>query len=181
MRLSVWLMIEARSGCCLKRCCRACAAGRAKEKLPQRRHSISTNCEFVFNSAAMVHTGHGCEAVPEVTFLLPRLLPSSLFACALSWPFAIQVENIGDPGRIRTCDLQLRRLLLYPLSYGATGSSLSRVRLGYKFPCRFSGGVTANLPAGGSDSRDRLHPEERAPEHLSKDARVSTDGRESVP
>ena len=26
----------------------------------------------------------------------------------------------GDPGRIRTCDLQLRRLLLYPLSYGAT-------------------------------------------------------------
>ena len=26
---------------------------------------------------------------------------------------------IGDPGRIRTCDLQLRRLLLYPLSYGA--------------------------------------------------------------
>ncbi len=31
---------------------------------------------------------------------------------------------IGDPGRIRTCDLQLRRLLLYPLSYGAfTGFS----------------------------------------------------------
>ncbi len=28
----------------------------------------------------------------------------------------------GDPGRIRTCDLQLRRLLLYPLSYGAVGS-----------------------------------------------------------
>jgi hypothetical protein len=28
-------------------------------------------------------------------------------------------HEIGDPGRIRTCDLQLRRLLLYPLSYGA--------------------------------------------------------------
>ena len=27
---------------------------------------------------------------------------------------------IGDPGWIRTSDLQLRRLLLYPLSYGAT-------------------------------------------------------------
>ena len=27
--------------------------------------------------------------------------------------------GLGDPGRIRTCDLQLRRLLLYPLSYGA--------------------------------------------------------------
>ncbi len=25
----------------------------------------------------------------------------------------------GDPGRTRTSDLQLRRLLLYPLSYGA--------------------------------------------------------------
>jgi hypothetical protein len=25
----------------------------------------------------------------------------------------------GDPGWIRTSDLQLRRLLLYPLSYGA--------------------------------------------------------------
>jgi hypothetical protein len=30
----------------------------------------------------------------------------------------------GDPGRIRTCDLQLRRLLLYPLSYGAAMQSL---------------------------------------------------------
>jgi hypothetical protein len=29
------------------------------------------------------------------------------------------VEKNGDPGRIRTSDLQLRRLLLYPLSYGA--------------------------------------------------------------
>ena len=29
------------------------------------------------------------------------------------------IDIIGDPGRIRTSDLQLRRLLLYPLSYGA--------------------------------------------------------------
>jgi hypothetical protein len=29
------------------------------------------------------------------------------------------LDGDGDPGRIRTCDLQLRRLLLYPLSYGA--------------------------------------------------------------
>jgi hypothetical protein len=28
-------------------------------------------------------------------------------------------DFIGDPGWIRTSDLQLRRLLLYPLSYGA--------------------------------------------------------------
>jgi hypothetical protein len=30
----------------------------------------------------------------------------------------------GDPGRIRTSDLQLRRLLLYPLSYGAVISPM---------------------------------------------------------
>jgi hypothetical protein len=30
----------------------------------------------------------------------------------------------GDPGRTRTSDLQLRRLLLYPLSYGAKPSAL---------------------------------------------------------
>jgi hypothetical protein len=30
------------------------------------------------------------------------------------------IDFIGDPGWIRTSDLQLRRLLLYPLSYGAT-------------------------------------------------------------
>ena len=38
---------------------------------------------------------------------------------------AITVNNtrIGDPGRNRTCDLQLRRLLLYPLSYGAVKGS----------------------------------------------------------
>ena len=28
-------------------------------------------------------------------------------------------KRVGDPGWIRTSDLQLRRLLLYPLSYGA--------------------------------------------------------------
>jgi hypothetical protein len=30
-----------------------------------------------------------------------------------------EIFDTGDPGRNRTCDLQLRRLLLYPLSYGA--------------------------------------------------------------
>ena len=40
-------------------------------------------------------------------------------------------EIIGDPGRIRTCDLQLRRLLLYPLSYGAVRVFSSWVLFGY--------------------------------------------------
>ena len=38
----------------------------------------------------------------------------------------------GDPARIRTWDLQLRRLLLYPLSYGAgpsTAEAVPRARL----------------------------------------------------
>jgi hypothetical protein len=34
---------------------------------------------------------------------------------------------VGDPGRIRTCDLQLRRLLLYPLSYGAARPKIYRI------------------------------------------------------
>ena len=33
-------------------------------------------------------------------------------------------ESVGDPGWIRTSDLQLRRLLLYPLSYGAATGGL---------------------------------------------------------
>ena len=36
-------------------------------------------------------------------------------------------RSVGDPGRIRTCDLQLRRLLLYPLSYGAAYRHLYRL------------------------------------------------------
>ena len=28
------------------------------------------------------------------------------------------IENIGAPGRDRTCDLRFRKPLLYPLSYG---------------------------------------------------------------
>ena len=31
----------------------------------------------------------------------------------------ISKKECGDPDTIRTCDPQLRRLLLYPLSYGA--------------------------------------------------------------
>ena len=45
---------------------------------------------------------------------------SSSILVGMTEPNMTQViEKIGDPGRIRTCDLQLRRLLLYPLSYGA--------------------------------------------------------------
>jgi hypothetical protein len=33
----------------------------------------------------------------------------------------VMFDFTGDPGWIRTSDLQLRRLLLYPLSYGAVG------------------------------------------------------------
>jgi hypothetical protein len=38
-----------------------------------------------------------------------------------------RLQEVGDPGRTRTCDLQLRRLLLYPLSYGAKPGSPVRV------------------------------------------------------
>jgi hypothetical protein len=61
-------------------------------------------------------------------FEVPRLIPRSFFVRP---EFEL---SIGDPGRIRTCDLQLRRLLLYPLSYGATRCCLGWVGPGYKFP-----------------------------------------------
>jgi hypothetical protein len=37
----------------------------------------------------------------------------------VAFALTILILLIGDPGWIRTSDLQLRRLLLYPLSYGA--------------------------------------------------------------
>jgi hypothetical protein len=39
--------------------------------------------------------------------------------------YGISTCFVGDPGWTRTSDLQLRRLLLYPLSYGATRGFLS--------------------------------------------------------
>jgi hypothetical protein len=47
--------------------------------------------------------------------------------------------KVGDPGRIRTCDLQLRRLLLYPLSYGAVFCFNDLVRVLSLWPIGRSG------------------------------------------
>lgn len=48
-----------------------------------------------------------------------RRFPPQLmaFSAGLRGDFA------GDPGRARTCDLPLRRRLLYPLSYGAVAAN----------------------------------------------------------
>ena len=49
-------------------------------------------------------------------------------------------DLFGDPGWIRTSDLQLRRLLLYPLSYGAVrdifryGMGITGKSLQHQFP-----------------------------------------------
>jgi hypothetical protein len=42
------------------------------------------------------------------------------------------LKRLGDPGWIRTSDLQLRRLLLYPLSYGAVGEEAFIERISEK-------------------------------------------------
>ena len=47
---------------------------------------------------------------------------------------------VGDPGRNRTCDLQLRRLLLYPLSYGARDEFLTS----HSYPARSDYRVRSN-------------------------------------
>ena len=48
------------------------------------------------------------------------------------------LENIGAPGRTRTCDLRFRKPLLYPLSYGGgdgpkRGSKFRSDALGYRW------------------------------------------------
>ena len=58
-------------------------------------------------------------AAPFDTFRVAMLRSRNRNPCVRNGPFCC-----GDPGRIRTCDLQLRRLLLYPLSYGAATQSL---------------------------------------------------------
>src|SRR5215831_14800743 len=62
----------------------------------------------------------------------------------------------GDPGRNRTCDLQLRRLLLYPLSYGAAMNVPS---------CTLTCAVRFSVCAGtstGTITRKELRQHERA-------------------
>jgi hypothetical protein len=56
---------------------------------------------------------------------------------------------IGDPGRIRTCDLQLRRLLLYPLSYGAVRVFSVGVLFGYAAITRWADHSTLAARAYG--------------------------------
>jgi hypothetical protein len=52
--------------------------------------------------------------------------PRSVMNCRPNYAAISMAEiEVGDPGRIRTCDLQLRRLLLYPLSYGAVFVSMT--------------------------------------------------------
>ena len=64
---------------------------------------------------------------PNFGSMLPRLLPRGDFVVKRSFEKyrLSHLKVFGDPGWIRTSDLQLRRLLLYPLSYGAVrGRSL---------------------------------------------------------
>ena len=53
---------------------------------------------------------------PATQTRMPKML---LIAWTCLFPLATPWHVRGDPGKIRTCDQQLRRLMLYPLSYGA--------------------------------------------------------------
>ena len=67
-------------------------------------------------------------------------------------------DFIGDPGWIRTSDLQLRRLLLYPLSYGATRHlSLYRIlRRNARLIVRMGLPLSAKNPAKTNERAVRL-------------------------
>lgn len=61
--------------------------------------------------------------------------------------------SIGDPGTIRTCDQQLRRLSLYPLSYGADDAARGRA----KGPRAATRGTGRRRPVSASRCRsDRI-------------------------
>src|ERR1700733_7433553 len=66
----------------------------------------------------------GAAKIGGLIFSLPvAFFPQASQSKSLGRFFAAKTQEvaefIGDPGWIRTSDLQLRRLLLYPLSYGA--------------------------------------------------------------
>jgi len=44
--------------------------------------------------------------------------PSRVSGPILNWPARQASEDIGAPGTARTCNPQIRSLVLYPLSYG---------------------------------------------------------------
>ena len=74
----------------------------------------------------MPHLGAGVALAPlqrNVNVMFPTRFPLTISGKQSASEYRTIIEIIGDPGRIRTCDLQLRRLLLYPLSYGAVGGA----------------------------------------------------------
>lgn len=70
-------------------------------------------------AAEPLRGGIGAALLP-VLWIEARLFPSM--------PLSLNalMDGAGDPDRIRTCDLPLRRRSLYPLSYGARAAPLCR-------------------------------------------------------
>lgn len=73
--------------------------------------------------------------------------------------FVKSLKQCGDPGWIRTTDLQLRRLLLYPLSYGADVAGCIAV-----VPIWQIGALPRSAPASGRGaSRAAILPQPGPP------------------
>src|SRR5271163_2704467 len=77
--------------------------------------TTSTSCwvpSWVTTQARFKDT---CRAHADAPLLLPDVLPWLLLAPILHFKLIPQeIDFIGDSGRARTCDLPLRRRLLYP-------------------------------------------------------------------
>ena len=61
--------------------------------------------------------------MPTVSKCVANGLPAGVRGGAAD---GITAGQDGAPGRTRTCDLEIRRLLLYPLSYGGTSPAVAR-------------------------------------------------------
>jgi hypothetical protein len=100
-------------------CGNICSRGERKPENPQDRAILSFVTVLGIVSAGSL-SGHGDRSAAR-----DRQRPNNDVLCRsarvrFSGLADVRYVGLGDPGRIRTCDLQLRRLLLYPLSYGAT-------------------------------------------------------------
>ena len=76
-------------------------------------------------------TPRGCYCAASVASLkeIPVVFPIGFLERNQAQKCKKTPDFVGDPGWTRTSDLQLRRLLLYPLSYGAKAGPLVQLGL----------------------------------------------------
>ena len=125
-----------------------------EEGLPGRRYYVVAHGSLEIASLRLVATLGRGEGIGEISLLagLPHTATATAGEAGLLYaldaePF-IEVMNdaIHAPGRIRTCDLCLRRGALYPLSYGRQHASVDRPWSSPSYPIPICRAAARRLP-----------------------------------